>query len=167
MIPTRFEYLAPDDAAGCVAALSPDARALAGGTWVLPEMGRSESRPERVVDLRRAIAATIEVADGAAGGLHLGAMVTYSTVLASPEIGRHAPLLRLMADGVTGGWALRNQATLCGSLAAARPQSDAPGAFTVCGGGSAHPRASRRAEPCRWPSCTEAPCGPCSPRTNS
>ena len=130
MIPTRFEYCAPPDVAGCVAALGTDARILAGGTWVLPEMGRAESRPARLVDLRRAGLDRITAENG---GVRLGAMTTYSAVLASPEIARHAPLLRLMADGITGGWALRNQATLGGSVASARPQSDVPGALAVCG----------------------------------
>ncbi|MFI9450809.1 FAD binding domain-containing protein [Amycolatopsis sp. NPDC052450] len=123
MIPTRFEYVAPRTVADVVAALDGDSRVLAGGTWVVPEMGRAESHPRRVVDLRRAGLATISV-----GGsrLCLGAMCTYSDLLASRDVAHHAPLLHTMASGVTGGVALRNQATIGGSVAAARPQSDVP-----------------------------------------
>ncbi|MBB5957273.1 carbon-monoxide dehydrogenase medium subunit [Saccharothrix tamanrassetensis] len=123
MIPTRFEYVAPRTAADVVAALDGESRLLAGGTWVVPEMGRAESRPRRVVDLRRAGLATISV-EGSR--LRLGAMCTYSDLLSSEDVTRHAPLLRTMASGVTGGSALRNQATIGGSVAAARPQSDVP-----------------------------------------
>ena len=128
MIPGRFEYAVPTDPAGCVDQLGDGARILAGGTWVLPEMGRAESRPTRLVDLRRAGLDTISVENGR---LHVGAMVTYSSLLASEAAARHAPLLTIMADGITGGWALRNQATLGGSVASARPQSDVPGALAV------------------------------------
>ncbi|WP_216216852.1 FAD binding domain-containing protein [Amycolatopsis aidingensis] len=123
MIPTRFEYVAPETVAALVAALDEESRLLAGGTWVVPEMGRAESRPRRVVDLRRAGLTTISV-DGSR--LRLGAMCSYSDILASQEVARHAPLLHTMATSVTGGSALRNQATIGGSVAAARPQSDVP-----------------------------------------
>ncbi|WP_020495858.1 FAD binding domain-containing protein [Sciscionella marina] len=128
MIPTRFEYLAPRSVAGLVAALDEESRLLAGGTWVVPEMGRAESRPRRVVDLRRAGLARISVERSR---LCLGAMCTYSDLLASEDVARYAPLLRTMATGVTGGAALRNQATIGGSVAAARPQSDVPAAFVA------------------------------------
>lgn len=141
MIPHRFDYVAPDSLAGCVAALDGDgtgggtgdgtaARVLAGGTWVLPEMSRAESRPDRLVDLRRAgLGGVTATADG----LVVGAMCTYSELLASPDVARHAPLLRTMAGGITGGWALRSQATVGGSAVSARPQSDVPGALVACG----------------------------------
>ncbi|MFD2473510.1 FAD binding domain-containing protein [Amycolatopsis silviterrae] len=128
MIPTRFEYLAPRTVAGLVAALDGESRLLAGGTWVVPEMERAESRPRRVVDLRHAGLATISVERSR---LRLGAMCTYSDLLASEDVARHAPLLHTMAAGVTGGAALRNQATIGGSVAAARPQSDVPATFVA------------------------------------
>ena len=130
MIPARFDYVAPPDVTSCVEALSEDGRLLAGGTWVLPEMGRSESGPTRLVDLRHAGLGTIE---DQGSGVHLGAMCTYADVLASAPIQHHVPLLRQMALGVTGGVALRNQATLGGSAAAVRPQSDVPAALVASG----------------------------------
>ncbi len=130
MIPHRFDYVAPDSVAGCVAALGDGGRVLAGGTWVLPEMSRSESRPDRLVDLRRAgLGGVTATADG----LSVGAMCTYAELMASPDVARSAPLLRTMAEGITGGWALRNQATVGGSAVSARPQSDVPGARVACG----------------------------------
>ncbi|GAB3347180.1 FAD binding domain-containing protein [Modestobacter lapidis] len=139
MIPHRFDYVAPDSLAGCIEALNTaapaggdgeDARVLAGGTWVLPEMSRAESRPARLVDLRRAGLGGVT---GTGSGLSVGAMCTYAELLASPDVLRHAPLLHTMAEGITGGWALRSQATVGGSAVSARPQSDVPGALVACG----------------------------------
>jgi carbon-monoxide dehydrogenase medium subunit len=130
VIPHGFTYLAPPDVAGCLTALADGGRVLAGGTWVLPEMSRSESRPDRLVDLRRAGLAGVT---RLAGGLSIGAMTTYAGLLASTDVARRAPLLATMADGITGGWALRNQATVGGSAIAARPQSDVPAALVASG----------------------------------
>jgi aerobic carbon-monoxide dehydrogenase medium subunit len=135
VIQHRFNYVAPDSLAGCVAALAADgggtgARVLAGGTWVLPEMSRAESRPARLVDLRRAGLGGVTATPD---GLSVGAMCTYAELLASPDVLRDAPLLATMAGGITGGWALRSQATVGGSAVSARPQSDVPGALVACG----------------------------------
>ncbi|WP_299954251.1 xanthine dehydrogenase family protein subunit M [uncultured Modestobacter sp.] len=128
MIPERFGYVAPTDLAGCVAALAEGGRVLAGGTWVLPEMGRGESAPAQLVDLRRAGLGGVTATGG---GLRIGAMCTYAELLDSDAVAAHAPLLRTMADQITGGWALRNQATVGGSAVAARPQSDVPAALVA------------------------------------
>lgn len=129
MIAGAFEYVAPDSLAGCVAALDDGARVLAGGTWVLPEMDQALSRPTRLVDLRRAGLRGVTAEEG---GLRLGAMTTYADLLADGAVARHAPLLATMAGGITGGWALREQATIGGSAAAARPSSDVPAALVAC-----------------------------------
>jgi carbon-monoxide dehydrogenase medium subunit len=131
VISHHFEHVAPPDAAGCVAALTTQgARVLAGGTWVVPEMGRADSRPAVLVDLRRAgLGGVTTTADG----LRIGATSTYADLLASPDVARHAPLLQTMAAGITGGWALRCQGTIGGSAAAARPQSDVPAALVALG----------------------------------
>ncbi|MGY1824107.1 FAD binding domain-containing protein [Geodermatophilus sp. SYSU D00079] len=130
MIPARFDYVAPPDLAGCLTALAGGGRVLAGGTWVLPEMDRGESAPARLVDLRRAGLGGVTAT---ATGLWLGATCTYADLLASAEVAAHAPLLRTMAGGITGGWALRNQATVGGAAVAARPQSDVPAALVASG----------------------------------
>ncbi|MCZ2824226.1 MULTISPECIES: FAD binding domain-containing protein [unclassified Modestobacter] len=129
MIPARFRHVAPADLGGCVAALAEGGRVLAGGTWVLPEMSRGESAPAQLVDLRRAGLAELTAT---ADGLQMGAMCTYADLLGSGPVAEHAPLLRTMAGGITGGWALRNQATVGGAAMAARPQSDVPAALVAC-----------------------------------
>ncbi|MGH2872289.1 MAG: FAD binding domain-containing protein, partial [Solirubrobacteraceae bacterium] len=65
-------------------------------------------------------------------GLRIGAMVTYAGLLGSAEVAQRAPLLRLAAGAVTGGWSIRNQGTIGGAVAAARPQSDLPAALVAC-----------------------------------
>ncbi|MCW2698128.1 MAG: hypothetical protein JWR62_3213 [Modestobacter sp.] len=65
-------------------------------------MSRAESRPDRLVDLRRAGPGGVTAAGD---GLSLGAMCTYAELWASPDVTRSAPLLRTMAEGITGGWA--------------------------------------------------------------
>lgn len=128
MIGTRFDYVAPTDVPGCVAALDDDARVLAGGTWLVPEMDRGEAHPRRIVDLRRAGLGEVEEVPG---GVQVGSMTTYSALLRSAEIATHVPILRLMAETVTGGWSIRNQGTVGGSAVAARPQSDVPAVLAV------------------------------------
>lgn len=130
MIPHPFRYLAPDSLAGCVDALLTGGRVLAGGTWVLPELSRAESRPGLLVDLRHAGVDRIEYLGST---LTVGSMCTYSALLADHSVAEHLPLLALMAGGITGGWALRNQATIGGSAASARPQSDVPAVLVASG----------------------------------
>ena len=65
--------------------------------------------------------------------IDVGAMVTYTTLLHSDVVRRRLPLLKQVAEGVTGGEQLRNQATIGGAACAARPASDIPGALLVLG----------------------------------
>ncbi len=124
MIPTHFAYQAPGSADEAVALLAGGrARLLAGGTWVVPEMGAGTSRPDVVVDLRRAGLGAIEERDGS---VRVGATATYADLIASAVVRERLPLLHEMAGGITGGWAIRGQGTVGGSLAAARPASDVP-----------------------------------------
>jgi carbon-monoxide dehydrogenase medium subunit len=134
MIPSRFAYAAPESAEAAVALLAEDpdgGRVLGGGTWVVPELSRGDSRPRLVVDLRRAGLAGIRAR---AGRVHVGAMCTYADLLASDVVAQRLPLLRIMAQGVTGGRQILGQGTVGGSLVAARPSSDAPGAVVALGG---------------------------------
>jgi carbon-monoxide dehydrogenase medium subunit len=92
---------------------------------VVPALGRGERTARRVVDLRRAGLGGIEAAGDT---VRIGACATYTDLLASPVV---APLLRLMATGVTGGPQILGRGTVGGSVAAARPSSDVPAALAV------------------------------------
>jgi CO/xanthine dehydrogenase FAD-binding subunit len=133
VIPGRFGYERPRDALAAAARLAADpagARVLGGGTWVVPEMSRGDSAPRTVVDLADAGLGRVEFSDGE---LRVGAMATYGCLLASAEVADVAPLLALVAGAVTGGWSIRDQGTVGGSVAAARPSSDVPGALVALG----------------------------------
>ncbi len=131
MIPTRFAYEAPGSAADAVALMAgADARVLAGGTWVVPELGSGASRPGVVVDLRRAGLGTITEGEGT---VRIGATATYADLLGSDLVRERLALLHEMAGGITGGWAIRGQGTIGGSLAAARPASDVPAVLVALG----------------------------------
>lgn len=129
MIPSAFEYLAPDSASEAVSLLAEDpehTRVLGGGTWLVPDMNRGEATPRRVVDLRRAGIGGVESVDGR---VRLGATCTYGELLESS----FSALLHAMASGVTGGRQIVCQGTLGGSAGAARPQSDVPATLVVLG----------------------------------
>jgi carbon-monoxide dehydrogenase medium subunit len=134
MIATAFEYLRPGDLAEALELLAADpaeTAILGGGTWLIADLERGTRTPRRVLDLAGAgIDAIEELGDG---GLRIGAMCSYADLLAAKAIAVRAPLLRQMAAQITGGSAIRNQATLGGSLIAARPQSDAPAAVVAAG----------------------------------
>jgi carbon-monoxide dehydrogenase medium subunit len=121
-------YAAPESLDEAVQLLDDGGRILGGGTWVVPELDRGGAWPRRIVDLRRAGLASIEPH---ADGLRIGAMTTYADLLASQAVAERAPLLRLVAGEITGGWTIRNQGTVGGSVASARPQSDLPAALVA------------------------------------
>ncbi|MET9080735.1 FAD binding domain-containing protein [Streptomyces sp. NPDC004237] len=135
MIPYGFTYHAPDTLDGVLDALAADPDGtvlLAGGSWVVPGLGRGERTARQVVDLRRAGLSGIHAADGRDSTVvRLGACVTYADILSSAVLAEHAPVLAQMAAGVTGGPQIVGRATVGGSVVAARPGSDAPGALAV------------------------------------
>jgi carbon-monoxide dehydrogenase medium subunit len=132
MIRTRLAYHAPEQAAEACSLLAEhgdDAAVLAGGTMLLPSMGRAERTHHHVVDLRRlglsGVTETPEL-------LEIGAMTTYSSVLGS-ELDGVAALVKLASSGITGGRQIRNQGTVGGSASYANPASDLPGVLVAAG----------------------------------
>ncbi|GAB3201440.1 xanthine dehydrogenase family protein subunit M [Nocardioides hungaricus] len=131
MISHPFVYRAPTSVAEAVEILAEaptTSRVIGGGTWVVPECNRGESRPEVLVDLRHTGLHRIEVVGDV---VHVGATATYSALMSSPDVARHLPLLAAMANGITGGRQIQSQGTVGGSVVAARPSSDAPAAVAA------------------------------------
>lgn len=120
MIPHRFDYHAPTSVDGVVALLDADSVVLGGGTWVVPALADPHHRVATVIDLRRAGLAGIE---DRGDHIWLGAMVTYTDLLRTAVT---PPLLRLVAEGVTGGPQIQHQGTVGGAACAAKPTSDIP-----------------------------------------
>jgi carbon-monoxide dehydrogenase medium subunit len=131
MIPSVFDYQSPVSVAQAVGLLGERSLVLSGGTWAVPAMNRGEVRPAVVVDLRRTGLDRIRLSGGT---VRIGATCTYADLLASDVVARHLPLLRAMAAGITGGQQILNQGTLGGSVAAARPSSDALAVVVALGG---------------------------------
>jgi carbon-monoxide dehydrogenase medium subunit len=131
MIPSVFDYQSPLSLAQAVGLLGEQSLVLSGGTWAVPAMNRGEVRPAVVVDLRRLGLDRIGLSGGT---VRIGATCTYAGLLASDVVARHLPLLRVMAAGITGGQQILNQGTLGGSVAAARPSSDALAVVVALGG---------------------------------
>jgi 4-hydroxybenzoyl-CoA reductase subunit beta len=111
----QFRYHAPGDvteAARILAGDGPRAMLLAGGTDLLPSMKRRQQVPRTLVSLRN-IAELKTLNDDA--GLTLGAGLTLSEIVASPQVREGYPGLWQAAAQVATP-PLRNMATLGGNL---------------------------------------------------
>lgn len=124
MIPAAFDYHTPGsikEATALLARLGDDAKVLSGGQSLIPLMKLRLARPERVIDVGR-IAELRGVRDREGGGLAIGALATWATLLDDPRIRRYGALAD--AIPVIGDVQVRNLGTIGGSLAHADPASD-------------------------------------------
>lgn len=126
MIKEKFVYTSPktiDEAVAVLAEKKEGSTILGGGTWVVPEMTSWKRRPEQIVDLRHMDLATVKKEDG---DFVLGAMTTYSQILATSSLIENVELLGVVSKGITGGAQIRNFGTIGGSAVYANPGSDMP-----------------------------------------
>jgi len=124
MIPSKFDYVAPEsveDALAALAAAGDDGKVIAGGQSLLPVLRLRLNTPEMVVDLGR-IAALRQITEE---GEHIviGSMVTHADVLASPLVSQHALLLHEALTEVADPQ-IRHRGTLGGALVHADPAGD-------------------------------------------
>lgn len=111
------------DALAAYARVSGDCCYLAGGQSLVPSLSLRLQAPQLLIDI-----SCIEQLCGIAltdGMLRIGALTRHAEMLTSPEIARHAPLLRLAAPHVAHP-AIRNKGTIGGSLALADPAAEFP-----------------------------------------
>lgn len=132
MIARSFAYAAPrtlEEAVALVSTAGAEAVVIGGGTWVVPNLAGSR-RTTLAIDLRR-----LSLRDIAETSSHLtiGAGVTYSMLIASDAVRRHAPLLASMASQITGGPQIRGHGTLVGSACYANVSSDVPACLLAAG----------------------------------
>ena len=94
MIPVQFDYIAPERLADAVQLLKclAGASALAGGHNLLLDLKRRRVAPTLLVDLRK-IPELRDFRRAEDGGLDIGAMMTYSELLASEEVRKDYPAL--------------------------------------------------------------------------
>jgi carbon-monoxide dehydrogenase medium subunit len=124
-ITRSFAYLKPGSLPEALALLAEHGRTaavLAGGTDLISWMRDDLVAPEVVIDLKgipglRGIA----LVDGT---LRLGALATFSDLLASPAVAAVLPVLAEMA-GTVASVGIRNRATVAGNLCSAVPSNDA------------------------------------------
>ena len=121
-----FDYLRAESVAETCALLSQhglDARLLAGGQSLLPAMNLRLASPSVLIDVSRITGLDgIEVRGNA---LRIGALVRHETLLRSPVVAAHVPLLTEAMRHVAHP-AIRARGTLGGNLAHADPASELP-----------------------------------------
>ena len=118
-----FDYQRPTSVADAKAALSGDARYLAGGQSLIQAMKLRLSSSERLVDLGGLNDLKTINMDGA--NVVIGAMVTHAAVGASADVQRACPALAELAAGI-GDPMVRNMGTIGGSIANADPAACYP-----------------------------------------
>jgi aerobic carbon-monoxide dehydrogenase medium subunit len=124
MIPASFDYARArtlDEALDLLAGADPSIRVLAGGQSLIPLMKVRLARPERLVDLGR-LEELRGVTDGDNGGLRVGALTRWATLLEDDRVVRSGALADVLP--VIGDVQVRNMGTIGGSLAHADPASD-------------------------------------------
>ena len=121
----RFELVLPESVDDCVRALGQhgsDAKLLAGGTDLLPQLKNHLLKPARVIDLSGvARLRALEPANGR--GLRVGAAVTARTLELDATV-RSRYLSLAESGALVGSVQVRNLATLGGNLCNAAPSAD-------------------------------------------
>jgi CO/xanthine dehydrogenase FAD-binding subunit len=119
-----FAYTCPATVADAVRAMQMDgARALAGGTDLIPQMREGRRQVAHVVDLKR-IPELTGVSVGADGGLMLGAAASASRVARHEAVSSAYPALAQSAR-LIGSVQVQNRASLGGNICNAAPSADA------------------------------------------
>ena len=123
MKPAAFEMARPQTVHDALALLAdnPDSKLLAGGQSLVPVMNFRLATPSLLIDLNRIPTLASILLDR--GMLRIGAMVRQSTLLESPIVARHAPLLVKAIPNI-GHVQTRSRGTIGGSLAHADPSGE-------------------------------------------
>lgn len=126
MIPSAFDYAAPDTVAEALSllALAGDTgKLLAGGQSLIPVMKLRLADPQMVIDLGRIEGLAGVREDGDA--LLIGAMTPHHQVATDPLVATHVPLLAKAAATVADPQ-VRHRGTFGGALVHADPAGDLP-----------------------------------------
>lgn len=123
--PAPFDYVAAESVGHALELLNGDrdARVLAGGQSLLPLLNLRLASPELVVDIGRIPELALVELDGET--LVIGAGVTQADTAANPLVTDGWPLLAA-AIGHIGHSQIRNQGTVCGSIAHNDPLAELP-----------------------------------------
>ena len=131
---TPFELVEPRtlrEAVGLLASEGPSACAMGGGTAIMLMMKMGVLRPTQVISLRGVEGHYTEIS-GDDDGLHIGALVTLSSLERSPIVQSHAPVITRTLHTLSNV-RVRNVATAGGHLAHADPHMDLPPVLIALG----------------------------------
>jgi aerobic carbon-monoxide dehydrogenase medium subunit len=132
MIPAAFEYERVDSVEAAIAALQADedAKLLAGGHSLLPQMKLRFAMPTKLVDIGRLrdLSYVREVGDGVA----IGALTRYHDLDTDEALLQGCPIVASVA-GQVGDPQVRHMGTIGGSVAHADPAGDMPSVLLALG----------------------------------
>lgn len=119
------------DAALALLGADAGARCLAGGATLVAGMNAGRPKPSQIVSLQN-IAALRGITVDADGAVRIAAMTAHAAVAAEPRLAGGLAMVREAAAQIAHP-AIRNMATLGGSLADADPNADYPCALLAAG----------------------------------
>lgn len=121
----EFDFAAPDTLQRAVELLSHangEARALAGGTDLIPQIKENRRRPSLVVDIKKI--PELNVLSYDTDGLRIGAAVSCTAIVSFAAVKEHYPALA-EACALIGSYQIQNRAALGGNICNAAPSADA------------------------------------------
>jgi aerobic carbon-monoxide dehydrogenase medium subunit len=126
MLLAEVEYARPSSVDEALRLLSAHdgARALAGGQTLTNVMKARAASPEVLVDLAD-LDELRRISKRADGGLDVGAMATYTELIASPEVAAARPILGIVAAQIADVQ-VRNRGTIGGNLCLSDPTNHFP-----------------------------------------
>ncbi|GAI28983.1 unnamed protein product, partial [marine sediment metagenome] len=124
IMPIRFEYHAPaslDEAVELLERYGKEAKILAGGTDLIPQIKQRQTEPKHIVNIKGIPElARIKETDG---GIDIGALARLRAIELSPLMKEKLPLL-VEAAKTVGSVQIRNMATIGGNICNASPSAD-------------------------------------------
>jgi carbon-monoxide dehydrogenase medium subunit len=121
----EFEFHSPasvSEACKLLKKYSGKARALAGGTDLIPGMYHGTSAPEYIINLKR-VPGLKDIQFEPTKGLTLGALVNFNDIIYSENVQKNYPILGEVSKKIASHQ-VRNLATLGGNLCNAAPSAD-------------------------------------------
>ena len=119
----EFAYECPNSIEDAIGLMGQgDARALAGGTDLIPQMREGRRKVGRVVDLKR-IAEMTAISDWGSGGLAIGAAASATAIARHERIAAEYPAVAASAS-LIGSIQVQSRASLGGNICNAAPSAD-------------------------------------------
>ena len=134
MKPSAFDYIRPAsvaEALDCLKRHGEDARIIAGGLSLVPEMNFRLVQPKVLVDI--ADLKELDYVRLDTDHIEVGATATQARLLAWPDLAKASPLLAQALPHV-GHFQTRSRGTVCGSIANSDPSSELPLCLATLGG---------------------------------